>query len=194
MTCTLHFSGQRQRQTGTSARDRPRGGVLTTFSRRHAMPRRRCHDWRESSWQLNPDIKATTTSCLAGNRYAAPDWPPDAAKTAHNTPQLCSLLPPGWTEGHKESQDGVVVYFLQFASRSPPLASISWLWWRQVLSPRAPPPPPIPPDPGGKATTVLGSPSASGLRSDHSRPLLSHLLLWDAWWMGFSRQRPQLRG
>lgn len=50
MTCTsLHFSGQRQRQTGTSARDRPRGGVLTTFSRRHAMPRRRCHDWRESS-------------------------------------------------------------------------------------------------------------------------------------------------
>lgn len=49
MTCTLHFSGQRKRQTGTSARDRPRGGVLTTFSRRHAMPRRRCHDWRESS-------------------------------------------------------------------------------------------------------------------------------------------------
>lgn len=48
MTCTLHFSGQRQRQTGTSARDRSRGGVLTTFSRRHAMPRRRCHDWRES--------------------------------------------------------------------------------------------------------------------------------------------------
>lgn len=57
--------------------------------------------------------------------------------------------------------------------------------------PEHPPPPPIPPDPGGKATTVLGSPSASGLRSDHSRPLLSHLLLWDGWWMGFSRQRSQ---
>lgn len=84
-------------------------------------------------------------------------------------------LVPTWTD--RGSQDGVVVYFLQFTSRSPPLAQISWLWWRQVLFP----PREESHHPPWFALCV------DGRRSDHSRPLLSHLLQWDGW-MGFSCQ------